>query len=95
MQENYKKNQETIESDLQKVIYVGEENVGQNILKIDEAEQINQRLEGEIEKLEIQESRILKKKQKSRYILTYIDCFEKFEAIFMNHTYPEEQRLVD
>ena len=37
----------------------------------------------------------MKKKQESRYILTYIEFFEIFEQIFMNKDYPNEIRLVD
>lgn len=40
--------------------------------------------------------KILKKRQKSRYIVKYIECFEKFEKIFMNPNEEYEgERLVD
>lgn len=38
MQDTYKRSQENKQSDLQKVIYVGEENIGHNVLKMEEAE---------------------------------------------------------
>jgi len=44
----------------------------------------------------MEERKILKKRQNSRYIMKYIDCFVKFEKIFMN---PNKEyngdRLVD
>lgn len=94
MRVDYKKSQNEKQQDLQKVIYVGEENIGHNVLKIEEAETLNKELEEELERLDIQEQRILKKRHKSRYILKYIECFEKFQSIFMNRI-SETGRIVD
>ncbi|KAM3128934.1 hypothetical protein pb186bvf_018991 [Paramecium bursaria] len=91
----YKKTQQDKQSDLQKVIYVGEENIGHNFLKIEEAQSKNKELLDEIEKLEIQEQNILVKTQESRFIINYMECFEQFELIFMNKLDNNETRIVD
>ncbi|CAD8148377.1 unnamed protein product [Paramecium pentaurelia] len=96
MQDTYKKQQKEKQSNLQKVIYVGEENIGHNAIKIEHALQMNTECVRQIEKLEIEKQKKIEKKLESRYILTYIECFENFERIFMQPTGVQNAyRLVD
>ncbi|CAD8054444.1 unnamed protein product [Paramecium sonneborni] len=95
MQDTYKHSQENKQQQLQKILYVGEENIGHNVLKIEEAERFIDIQNKEFEILEEKKQNQLKKQQESRYILTYIEFFEIFEQIFMNKDQPNEIRLVD
>ncbi|CAD8142947.1 unnamed protein product [Paramecium octaurelia] len=95
MQDTYKHSQENKQQQLQKILYVGEENIGHNVLKMEEAERFIDAQNKEFEILEEKKQNQLKKKQESRYILTYIEFFEIFEQIFMNKEKPNEIRLVD
>ncbi|CAD8076694.1 unnamed protein product [Paramecium sonneborni] len=95
MQDTYKRSQENKQQQLQKILYVGEENIGHNVLKIEEAERFIDAQNKEFENLEEKKLNQLKKQQESRYILTYIEFFELFEQIFMNKDKPNEIRLVD
>lgn len=67
-------------------------------MKIEEAEQKIKDLNKQLERIESEERIIIKRKQKSKYIIDYIDCFEQFEEIFMNEIEDPEEgtvRIVD